>query len=200
MVSVSPSASVSMRDAVVGAAPQSSYPITLAVADEKDRRATFNIAKVAFRGVMEWRGHKQNVLHYEAKDADFANRGLVCVVATTDVGMVGYIFYQPQSRRAGEAYIKEMAVSPRVRRKGVGTFLLGYVVGEAKDNGRSTIKLYTTDDKKGYYAGFGFTAVLKKDYATSGYTTDDDTPDDDSVLMAGDVNTVAAAIATKLKL
>lgn len=193
-------ASTSHRDAVTSRA--ASDGILLAEADEADLAKTLDLARDAFPDPHGWWTNPTDTAHYTGRLAELHRRNLKCVVAKTSGDVVGYIFYQPQ-RRGSEIYIKEVAASPAHSGRGLGTLLLGFAVGEAKDNGRSAAKLYTAKGdttKQGFYTQFSFARVPTRSYTTDGYTTDGERPDRGSVLFSGDVNVVWDAIARRLRI
>ena len=186
------------RDAVVVHAAGSG--ITLTDANETDLSKTLDVAKDAFPDPVGWWNNADDSKHYTSKLAGLHSRSLKCVVAKIGADVVGYIFYQPQ-RRGSEIYIKELATHPAHKGKGISMLLLAYAIGEAKDNGRSHMKLYTAKGdvgKQGFYTQFGCAKVARRDYRTDGYTTDDENPDKGSDLLSGVVNTVWGTLKAKM--
>lgn len=79
--------------------------------------------------------------------ADFGEqitRGIV-YVAETDGEIVGYIVFYPQERAGGEnnLFVENIAVSPSVAGRGIGTALMNHAAACAKESGLSSIRLYT---------------------------------------------------------
>lgn len=192
---------VPMLDRVTDVAAQAK--IVLAPATHDERKKLIDVAELAFPDPPGWASNPNNTEHYTQSDGDFANRLLVCIVAKMAGDLVGYIMYQPQSRRPQESYIKEMGVHPNAQGNSIGVYLLAYAVADALQKGSSQMKLYTTrgaNTKKGFYAKWGFAEVPLKNYKTDGYTTDDDKPDRRSLLMSGPLQSAANSLSTYLKL
>lgn len=193
MSQMNPVASTALlKDQFVTAAKE--LGVELSVATESERATLIDLAKRAFTDQKKgWEKVDANIRHYVQSDQDLRKRNLVCVVAKVGRHFAGYIFYQLASRGKNESYIKEVGVNPYKQGKGLGTLLMGYAVGEAMDNGRSAVRLYTTSHES-YYTNLGFTRAV----GGGGYTTDDDTADTTSIAMIGDVKAVAAQLQARL--
>lgn len=111
-------------------------------------------------------------LHPQRHAAFFAERGLASVRCWTMRPAVGAVAevaglatlygYQAQPE---ELWLAWFGITPRVRGRGIGSRLLDWVIQQARNEGRRTLRLWTTDEAEyaaavGLYTQRGFKSEL----------------------------------------
>jgi GNAT superfamily N-acetyltransferase len=75
------------------------------------------------------------------------------------LGSAGLIAYDMDTRPDLSPWLACVYVKPEHRRQGIGSALVHRVIREAKELGADNLYLYTTPDKDGFYARFGWSPI-----------------------------------------
>jgi GNAT superfamily N-acetyltransferase len=83
----------------------------------------------------------------------------VAVSTQAVVGSASLIAYDMDTRLDLSPWLASVYVKPEHRRQGIGSALVCRVIQEAKELGVDNLYLYTTPDKDGFYARFGWVLI-----------------------------------------
>jgi ribosomal protein S18 acetylase RimI-like enzyme len=126
-------------------------------------------------------GNRKSANDYRQCIAHPDQYGEVHVITDSDTTILGFVHFKPQSDES--VLLRNMAVAPKHRRTGAGTFALDWLRRKATDDRRSKITLHVRASNCraiAFYARAGYT---KTDRQADGYRSGSTTRDRTKVTM-----------------